>query len=251
MIEINNKLNNKYLIQQDGNQNTDEENRLCKVASVYSLTEGAMVVLSCLRTNISHIYWGKVAETMDFDSSKSYQKVDSVWEEEIIERIHPDDWAIRNLQELLFFRLSSLQTQPICVYPSHLEQTMRMADKNGGWHNILHRIFYFISDGKPGISYVLCIYTITDKLYQDAHMINTLTGEDKILKVDDCHRFLSEREKNILILIRKGLASKEIADVLEISKHTVDRHRQNIIAKLQVNNATEACHKAKLLGLIE
>ena len=48
-----------------------------------------------------------------------------------------------------------------------------------------------------------------------------------------------------------GKSSKMIADRLEISKHTVDRHRQNIIAKLRVNNTTEACHKAKRLGLID
>ena len=36
-----------------------------------------------------------------------------------------------------------------------------------------------------------------------------------------------------------------------ISKNTVDRHRQNIIEKLQVSNTTEACFKAKKLGLIE
>lgn len=251
MIDINEKLNTKYLLQKDGSQNTDEENRLCQVASAYALAEGAIAVLSCLRTNISHIYFGKVAETIGFDSFAGYQKVDSVWEEEIIERIHPDDWAMCSLQELLFYRLSSLQSQPACVYPFHLEHTMRMADGKGKWHNMLHRIFYFVSKGKLGISYVLCIYRVAGGLYQGAHMINTLTGEDKVLKVDDCRRLLSEREKNILVLIRMGLASKKIAARLEISKHTVDRHRQNIISKLQVNNATEACHKAKLLGLIE
>lgn len=251
MIDINERLNNKYLLQKDGSQNTDEEVYLCQIASAYALAEGAIVVLSCLRTNISHIYLGKVAEIIGFDAATTYQKVDSVWEEAIIERIHPDDWAIRNLQELLFYKLSSQQTRPTSVYPFHLEQTMRMTDRKGKWHNMLHRIFYFVSEGKVGISYVLCIYSVTDKLYQNAYMINTLTGENKVLKVDDCHRLLSEREKNILVLIRMGLASKEIADKLEISKHTVDRHRQNIISKLQVNNATEACHKAKLLGLIE
>ncbi len=55
----------------------------------------------------------------------------------------------------------------------------------------------------------------------------------------------------MLQLIRNGKSSKLIAELLEISKHTVDRHRQNIIGKLQVNNTTEACHKAKILGLID
>ena len=38
---------------------------------------------------------------------------------------------------------------------------------------------------------------------------------------------------------------------LEISKNTVDRHRQNIINKMQASNMAEACHKAKRLGLVD
>lgn len=241
----------KFLSQNDGAHDSAEENSLRHVASAYAFAEGAMAVLSCLRTNVSHIYFGKAASVLGFDTTEAYQRVDSVWEEEIIERIHPDDWALRNLQELLFYRHSSLLTQATDVYPWHMENTMRMKDSNGNWHNILHRIFYFVSEGKPGISYALCIYSLTDQLHQDARMLNMLTGEVRLLKVEDCNRLLSEREKRILVLIRKGMASKEIAAQLGISKHTVDRHRQNIIAKLQVSNATEACHKAKLLGLIE
>lgn len=251
MIEINEKLNMKLQSQNDGIHDTNEENNLCNVAFAYAFAEGAMSVLSCLRTNKSYIYFGKVSSILGFDTSKAYRKVDSVWEEEIIERIHPDDWALRNLQELLFFRHSSLLTEPKAVYPWHMENTMRMKDNHGKWHNMLHRIFYFVSEGKSGISYALCLYSLTNELYENARMVNTLTGEVKLLKIEDCSRLLSDREKSVLILIRTGMASKEIADRLEISKHTVDRHRQNIISKLQVNNATEACHKAKLLGLID
>ena len=77
-----------------------------------------------------------------------------------------------------------------------------------------------------------------------------MTGERKLLVIDENH-ILSEREKFILQMIQNGKSSKMIADRLEISKHTVDRHRQNIIAKLRVNNTTEACHQAKRLGLID
>ncbi|WP_418830104.1 response regulator transcription factor [Phocaeicola sp.] len=83
-----------------------------------------------------------------------------------------------------------------------------------------------------------------------AYLINTMTGEKKILLTDES-QLLSDREKSILQMIQSGKSSKMIADRLEISKHTVDRHRQNIIAKLQVNNTTEACHKAKKLGLVD
>ncbi|MCF0220457.1 MAG: response regulator transcription factor [Muribaculaceae bacterium] len=251
MIDINETLNNKFLQQKDDICNVQEEDMLCTVASSYAFAEGALAVLSCLRTNVSHIYFGKVAEVLGFDTSKTYQKVQSVWEEEIIERIHPDDWSLCCLQELMFHKYSMLMEQPKGVYPWHMENTMRMKDSNGKWLNMHHRIFYFTSVGKPGVSYSLCIYNLTDKLQPAAVMLDTINGTRKIIKTEDCRQILSDREKNILILIRSGLASKEIGDRLNISKHTVDRHRQNIIAKLQVSNATEACHKAKILGLIE
>ncbi|MDE5846342.1 MAG: LuxR C-terminal-related transcriptional regulator [Muribaculaceae bacterium] len=44
--------------------------------------------------------------------------------------------------------------------------------------------------------------------------------------------------------------SAEIAGLLNISIHTVSRHRQEIISKLQVKNTHEACRLAKSMGLI-
>lgn len=58
-----------------------------------------------------------------------------------------------------------------------------------------------------------------------------------------CHPKLSTglttRELEILPLFAEGLQSHEIADRLCISKNTVDRHRQNIIAKLGKRSVTE------------
>ena len=50
---------------------------------------------------------------------------------------------------------------------------------------------------------------------------------------------LSPREMQIVNLIRKGDATKEIADVLGVSKHTVEAHRKNIYKKLGVQKSTE------------
>ena len=58
------------------------------------------------------------------------------------------------------------------------------------------------------------------------------------------------REKQVLKLIDKGLMSKDIAEMLSISIYTVNRHRQEILGKLQVKNSIEACRIAKDLKLI-
>ena len=47
---------------------------------------------------------------------------------------------------------------------------------------------------------------------------------------------LSEREKDVLIQIVRGLSNKEIADVLCISMHTVISHRKHITAKLNIHS---------------
>lgn len=49
------------------------------------------------------------------------------------------------------------------------------------------------------------------------------------------HEVLSEREKDILICVAKGMSSKEIAYNLNLSTHTVTTHRKNISAKLQIH----------------
>jgi DNA-binding NarL/FixJ family response regulator len=55
---------------------------------------------------------------------------------------------------------------------------------------------------------------------------------------------LTNREKNILQLLSKGLLYKEIAEQLTISVSTVRQHIHHIYEKLHVQNRTEAINKA-------
>lgn len=54
---------------------------------------------------------------------------------------------------------------------------------------------------------------------------------------------LTEREKEILLLLSEGLRYKEIADQLFLSTETVRTHIRNIYEKLQVNSRTDALNK--------
>jgi DNA-binding NarL/FixJ family response regulator len=54
---------------------------------------------------------------------------------------------------------------------------------------------------------------------------------------------LSNREREILDLLSKGLRYKEIADKLFLSTETVRTHIRNTYEKLQVNSRTEALNK--------
>jgi DNA-binding NarL/FixJ family response regulator len=61
---------------------------------------------------------------------------------------------------------------------------------------------------------------------------------------------LTQREIQILNVLAKGLANKEIADVLNITEYTVKDHLKNILAKLRVSDRTEAVTTAIQRGII-
>ena len=50
---------------------------------------------------------------------------------------------------------------------------------------------------------------------------------------------LTAREQEVLYGICRGLSNQEIAEQLDISKRTVDKHRENILLKSQSKNTAE------------
>jgi two-component system response regulator NreC len=62
---------------------------------------------------------------------------------------------------------------------------------------------------------------------------------------------LTAREQEVLTLIAEGLTNREIGDSLVISPKTVDRHRENIMRKLNLHNRIELVKFAIENGLIQ
>jgi DNA-binding NarL/FixJ family response regulator len=62
---------------------------------------------------------------------------------------------------------------------------------------------------------------------------------------------LSPRELEVLKLIAEAYTSDQIALELTISRRTVDRHRENILAKLGMRDRVELTRYAIRRGLIE
>jgi DNA-binding CsgD family transcriptional regulator len=61
---------------------------------------------------------------------------------------------------------------------------------------------------------------------------------------------LTAREMEILRLVNDGLESDAIAEKLFISIHTVDKHRKNMLQKMDAKNSTAMLHMAKLCRMI-
>ena len=62
---------------------------------------------------------------------------------------------------------------------------------------------------------------------------------------------LTPREDQVVKLIAEGHSTREIARELTISVNTVERHRENVLAKLGMRDRTELTRYAIRVGLIE
>ena len=64
-------------------------------------------------------------------------------------------------------------------------------------------------------------------------------------------KVLTERESLCLLLAAKGLTSKEIAELLDITERTVKTHREGICRKLSCNNIAQAVFEGIRYGYLE
>lgn len=88
-----------------------------------------------------------------------------------------------------------------------------------------------------------------------SQLLNFRTGKIIAFKEDDKIKetidvSLTQREIQILQLVKAGFLSKEISDKLSITVHTVNTHRQKLLKKLGANNSMEAIVFALKLGLL-
>jgi DNA-binding NarL/FixJ family response regulator len=81
---------------------------------------------------------------------------------------------------------------------------------------------------------------------EELNMLQTINDGPKHTK----HISLTSRELEILKVVQKGLATKNVADIFGISVFTVNQHLRNIFSKLGTRNKMEAVQEASQLGLL-
>ena len=55
------------------------------------------------------------------------------------------------------------------------------------------------------------------------------------------------KERQVLSLVAMGLTTKEIADRLSLSHHTIESHRKNLLRKWEAKNSVELVQKTSAL----
>lgn len=232
---------------------SDEEQMLteCKmIARTYALAENAVVSMGDNRRNCSYCYFGGVADVLGISPEERVSQLPSLYENFIFDRCHPDDLSRRHAEEIAFLHYIASNSTPQHYRDYVLCNYLRVKDACGEYRWVKHRMIPLATDKNGCLLLCACIYTLATDEDRKAKFANTRTEEVRILTNNDYENILSKREMEVLRLINQGLLSKEISDNLCISINTVNRHRQNILQKLKVDRAIEACKLAHVMGLL-
>jgi len=88
------------------------------------------------------------------------------------------------------------------------------------------------------------------KVYVSPHLSERLEDGWESIRKGLGKPVLTPRETEVLKLIAEGKANKEIADALYVSVHTVERHRANIMGKLNLKKTADLVRYAIQKGYL-
>lgn len=196
-----------------------------------------------------HIYLSPKFETMfGYNISHAEAEGNSYFEK----KIHPDDY-LESLKVGNYFlnyaldypKEERLNLKLICDY--------RILNGKNRYTRVVEQFQALELDVHGNLWLAICTLDISPNQdittpYQH-QAIDSKKGEIIQFKDHEKPHKLSKRESQIISLISQGKASKQIADDLFISVHTVNTHRQNILEKLNVRNSHEAIELVQRYGL--
>lgn len=218
--------------------------------------DGDCRVLTDAAADAASVFAGPFASLIGLsDSGCFYSKeLASGDEDEIYSRLHPEDLVEKRMLEYEFLKfVDRLPAGEKLNYKATCRIRIR---KHDGEYAVVRNSTQVMRKSPAGkVWLILCTYKLDDNQERGEDIapgiVDFVSGQ--IIGIHLSERrshILSEREKEILGLIRDGLPSKQIAGMLGISVHTVNRHRQNILEKLSVGNSLEAVKAAVAMKLL-
>lgn len=155
--------------------------------------------------------------------------------------VHPDDLeVVRRIDKKVWEFLDTLPEEEKLTYKYIYE--MRVLDR-GKYVRMIYqtRLLAFKDDNFLAMGMIDLAPEQSANTSVRFQIKNCLTDEVVPFTIESATDvLLTPREREILALAKEGMFSKEISEKLNISIHTVNRHRQNILEKLQVDNIIEA-----------
>lgn len=171
----------------------------------------------------------------------------------VISLIHPHDYDMvtRLLRASLRFASENNVSRDLGYFV-----TYRIKHKDGNYIKILRQSNVFDADENGKI--ISNVSMITDITFMDASekvqwKFEAPGLDQKKFKkyiTKEYTGFFSNRELDVLKLLKEGITSAIIAQKLFISKHTVDGHRRNMLNKSNCNNTIDLINFSKNNGLL-
>ncbi|TDS60209.1 LuxR C-terminal-related transcriptional regulator [Myroides indicus] len=158
--------------------------------------------------------------------------------------IHPDD-----LQTYLNFEATITEfwknLPPDKVFKYKTRYDFRIRCKNGQTKRLLQQVAVIQSDEEGAVLRTFVVFTDISELKETNKMVLSIIGLDGEPCYIDIHpvkelvpykSILTKREIQVFRLLVEGCQSAEIAEILNISLHTVSSHRKNILRKTKTNS---------------
>ena len=173
----------------------------------------------------------------------------------MLDHVHPDDLDRFGMgrAKLLNMDKDLLLAQKGSVL---LSTTIEMRKPNGQYANHLFQCYLFYSDQPRPAVYYVQVNTNVDWFKMKKDCFHYYVGSDiSLFRFPDEELLrlghnLTPREFEILKLISSGLNSDEIAKKLNLSTHTVNTHRSNVLQKYPEAHISDVVFKLMAQGLI-
>ncbi|AVR44638.1 hypothetical protein C7S20_04825 [Christiangramia fulva] len=205
------------------------------------------------------------------DSVKNFvgKDAEQINVQELVKSILPEEIKSIKLKSRVIsdFYTSFLDKEDVLDYKNMFSYRMKDADEN--IRIMLYQAFPLsvLENGAP--EHVLCIQT--DVTHLKITSTNTVSfihmnGGKCYLNIDisegkfdpeaydhrknDFSEIFTEREKQVVIKLSKGLNAEQIAGELNLSPHTIKTHRRNVLQKSGCTNTTELVAKCLTSGII-
>lgn len=173
----------------------------------------------------------------------SPQQLKHIRFEDFLHHLHPQDKpAYLRLRQRMEELIQQLPAQELAQYRFVLNYRLRRGDgtyfhahaeriflptEAGGYDSFI--LFRDMSEEKPFLQVQLEWYRLVKGIYRKVNNYVPLGVAHAV----------TQRETEILHLIKEGYSSKAIADKLSISLHTVRNHRSNLFKKMQAKNMVD------------
>lgn len=193
-----------------------------------------------------------IQQILGFDSSK-------ITTSDFLDKIHPEDKPYFFLFEEKVVKLL-IDVPKDKIFNYKVQYDFRIKNSEGKYVRILHQMSTIECDENKNILRSLAIHTDITHIKESGTPKFSFIGFDGEPSFYDLqfdtndfkttNEIFTKREKEVLSQIIQGCSSKEIAESLFISIHTVNTHRKNILSKSGCTNPNELILKTISEGWI-